>query len=124
MARFRLTPPRIKLTENDIEKQCLDYLRARGYYPVRLQSGVFPAPDKLCDACRAAARWITVGEPGIPDYAILKDDFFLEVKAPGKQPSPQQIRKAFELVAGYRIRVATVDSLEHLLQWLDEHEKQ
>lgn len=115
MDRFRLKPPKIQLSENDVERQCLDFLLARGYYPVRLQSGRFRTPD---------GRWITIGEPGLPDYAVLKRDFFLEVKAPNKQPSPAQIRKAFVLQAGYRIGVATVDSLERLLRWLDEYEKQ
>lgn len=114
MSRFRLTAPRIKLSENDVEKACIDLLRAKGYYVVRLQSGLLKTPD---------GRWIRVGEPGLPDYACLKRDFFLEVKAPGKEASPAQIRKAFELVAGYRINVATIDSLESLTEWLRNHEK-
>ena len=110
MSRFRLTSPRPpKLVENDVERACLDLLRARGYYPVRLQSGRFKTPDD---------RWITIGEPGLPDYAVLKQDFFLETKAPNQQPSAAQIKKAFELEAAYRIRVATVDNVERLAEWL------
>src|SRR5262245_14588478 len=113
MSRFRLTSPRVKLVENDVEKACIDLLRLRGYYVVRLQSGRFKTVD---------GRWVTIGEPGLPDYACLKRDFFLECKAPKKQPSAAQIEKAFELEAGYRIAVATVDSVEHLARWLHAHE--
>src|SRR5262245_44856852 len=100
MKRFRLTSPRVKLVENDVEKACVDLLRLRGYYVVRLQSGLLKTPD---------GRWIRVGERGLPDYACLKHDFFLEVKAPGKLPTGAQIEKAIELEKCYRIAVATVD---------------
>jgi len=112
---FRLTSPKIKLVENDVERACIDLLRLRGYYVVRLQSGLFKTPD---------GRWIRIGEPGLPDYACLKDDFFLEVKRPGARPSPAQIEKIFQLEAAYKIKVATVDRVEHLLRWLDEYEKE
>src|SRR5215813_10342973 len=55
MKRFRLTSPRVKLVENDVERACVDLLRLRGYYVVRLQSGLFRTPD---------GRWIRIGEPG------------------------------------------------------------
>src|SRR5262252_1625358 len=115
MKRFRLTSPKIALTENDVERACVDLLRARGYYVVRLQSGLFRTPD---------GRWVRVGEPGLPDYACIKDDFFLEVKRPGGKPSAAQIKKVFELEAAHRIQVATVDRVEHLVRWLDEREKE
>jgi hypothetical protein len=113
VSRFRLTPPRVKLVENDVERACLDLLRLHGYYVVRLQSALLKTPD---------GRWIRVGEPGLPDYVCVKSDFFLEVKAPGRKLSPAQINKIFELEAcGFR--VATIDSVERLEAWLHEHEK-
>lgn len=114
MKPFRLTSPKIKLVENDVEKACLDLLRLRGYYPVRLQSGLFKTPD---------GRWCRVGEPGLPDYVIVKRDWFLEVKRPGGKPNPAQIQKVFELEKIHRIPVATIDSVEHLVEWLDALEK-
>ena len=112
---FRLTSPKVKLVENDVERACIDLLRARGYYVVRLQSGLFKTPD---------GRWIRVGEPGLPDYACLKHDFFMECKRPNAKPSPAQIEKVFQLEAAYKIKVATVDRVEHLARWLDEYEKE
>ena len=112
MSRFRLTPPRVKLVENDVERACLDLLRLHGYYVVRLQSGRFKTSD---------GRWVTVGEPGLPDYVCVKSDFFLEVKRPGGKLSPAQINKIFEL-SSCGFRVATIDSVERLEAWLDEHE--
>lgn len=113
MSRFRLTAPRVKLVENDVERACIDVLRLKGYYVVRLQSGLLKTPD---------GRWIRVGEPGLPDYCAIKRDFFLEVKAPGRKLSPAQVNKIFELEA-CNFRVATVDSVERLAEWLDAHEK-
>lgn len=115
MKRFRLTAPRVKLVENDVEKACIDLLRLRGYYVVRLQSGLFKTAD---------GRWVRVGEPGLPDYVVIKRDFFLEVKAPKKAPSAAQVQKAFELEKGYGITVATIDSVERLASWLDACEKE
>ena len=109
MKPFRLTPPPVKLVENDIEKACLDLLWRRGYYPVRLHSGRFKTPDD---------RWITIGEPGLPDYVVVKNDFFLETKAPGRKLSPAQVEKIFELEKVRHIDVATVDSVERLVEWL------
>jgi len=114
MKRFRLTSPRVKLVENDVERACVDLLRLRGYYVVRLQSGLFRTPD---------GRWIRIGEPGLPDYAALKRDFFLEIKAAGRKLSAAQIEKVFELEAAHRIAVATIDSVERLAAWLDDHER-
>jgi hypothetical protein len=114
MNRFRLTSPKVKLVENDVERACVDLLRLRGYYVVRLQSGLFRTPD---------GRWIRIGEPGLPDYACIKNDFLMEVKRPGAKPNASQVSKIFELEAVRKIAVATVDSPEHLIRWLDEREK-
>ena len=127
MEPFDLTsPPKIKLSEKDVVKQCLDYVRARGYYPVRLQVGRFILPDKeVVEGLTRLGipfRWDTVGEKGLPDYVCVKRDFFLEVKAPGKKPSTDQIKKAFELEAAHRIQVATIDKFERLPPWLDAFE--
>jgi hypothetical protein len=47
--KFRLQHPR--LSENDVERACLDLLRLRGYWPIRLHAGRFKTPD--------GERWIT-----------------------------------------------------------------
>ena len=116
MARFRLrSPDKIQLTENDVEKQCLDYLALHRYRPVRLQSGLFTTLGKN-------PRPVTVGEPGLPDYVIPL--FFMEVKRPGGKLSPAQVMKIRELeLDGHGVPVAVVDSLEALIEWLDRYQK-
>jgi hypothetical protein len=116
MRRFRLkSPPR--LTENDVERACLDLLRLRGYWVIRQQSGLFKTPD---------GRWIRLGETGLPDYAAIHSrfpGFLLEVKRPGTGPSPEQETKINQLRMGYSLAIGVVDSVEALLQWLNQHEE-
>lgn len=115
--RFRLTPPRLRLSENDVESACIDLLRLRGYWVVRLHAGVFRSTD--------GRRWITGVPKGTPDYAALhhkRPAFLLEVKRPGAKPSPEQETKHFEIRLGYRIAIAVVDSVDTLAGWLDHHE--
>lgn len=108
MAHFRLTPPRLKLSENDVEKACLDVLRVRHFCPLRLQSGRFWTLDKK--------RIVTVGEPGIPDYVIPK--FFVECKAPGQSVSEVQREKIWTLEKHWGVETAVVESVEELMEWL------
>jgi hypothetical protein len=116
-APFRLKPPpKPRLSENEIERSCLDILRLRGYLVLRQQSGLFKTPD---------GRWIRLGEKGIPDYAAvhrLHPGFLLEVKRPGGQLSPDQQNKIQEYRVCHRIAVAVIDSVEALSEWLNEHE--
>lgn len=110
MARsFRLRHWKPKLVENDVERQCLDILRLRGFRPIRLQSGKFQTLD---------GRWITIGEAGLPDYVIPL--FFVETKRPGGEPSPEQQQKIWELEKLWGLRTAVVDSVEALIEWLDK----
>lgn len=105
---FRLRPPKIKLVENDVERQCLDVLRLRGFNPIRLQSGKLKTPD---------GRWVTIGEVGIPDYAIPQ--FFLETKRPGGRLSEAQQTKIFELEKCWGLETVIVESVDELILWLD-----
>lgn len=107
--RFRLTSQRIKLSENDVERACLDLLRYRRLYPLRQQSGRFKTSD---------GRWIRVGVPGIPDYVIPK--FFVETKAPGGILSDVQRAKIYELHKHWDIETAVVESVEELIEWLEK----
>lgn len=112
MARFRLRPPVIKLVENDIEKQCLTALRYAGYCPIRLPVGKFKTPDD---------RWITVGEPGLPDYVIPA--FFLETKRPGGTLRDSQIQKIWELEKSWNLETLVIDDVNVLHEWLNKHPK-
>jgi hypothetical protein len=115
---FRLTSPRVKLVENDVEKGCLDLLRLRSYWPVRLHAGRYKTLD--------GRRWITGVEKGTPDYALehaIFPGFLLEVKRPGEVASLEQAAKHREIYLGYRLAICTVDSVESLARWLDGHQE-
>ena len=105
---FRLTPDRIKKSENDIKKACVDLLRWRGLYPLRLQSGVFQTRD---------GRYVTIGELGLPDYVVPA--FLMEVKKPGGHLSEAQLVKIAELEQHWQLKTAVVDSVDALIAWLN-----
>ena len=108
--KFRLKHPR--LSENDVERACLDLLRLRGYWVIRQQSGLFKTPDN---------RWIRLGKKGVPDYATVHHHFpgfLLEVKRPGASPTPEQVVTIRELHLGYRLAIGVVDSVAALQEWL------
>jgi hypothetical protein len=86
------------LPENQLEKQCLDFLRIRGWIVDRQQSGLFRAPW---------GGYVRVGEKGCFDWIALRpfrlltkpedkamtlsDVLYLELKAPGKKPNVHQL---------------------------------
>lgn len=109
---FRLRPPKIKLKENDVEKQCLDLLRLRGFNPIRLNVGKFKTHDN---------RWVSIGEPGTPDYVIPA--FFMEVKRPGGELSQDQIQKIWELDKIWGLQTIVTDNVAELIEWLDQRVK-
>src|SRR5215467_6279392 len=123
---FRLTSPVVKLSENDVEKQCLGYLKLKGYLIRRLHVG--------------RAFWengepLHLGEAGTPDYVAVHErhpGFFLEVKRPGGSLNADQERWIWVHKQGYRVAIAVVDRLERtdpgklesLSAWLQRHESQ
>src|SRR5215475_7296452 len=115
---FRLKAPRVpKPREKDIAQQFKDYLLARGWVPLRQQSGLFLTPD---------GRYVTIGEPGLPDYVAMHaryPAFFLETKRPKGVLSDSQIRKRWVLENSYGLAVCVADNLEKLKLWLEDHER-
>jgi hypothetical protein len=109
---FKLRAQKLKLVENDVKKACVDLLGAHGYKALRQQSGGLRTPD---------GRWITVGEPGLPDYAIPA--FMVETKRPGARLSEVQQKKIWELENLWKVEVAVVDRVEALAEWLREREQ-
>lgn len=101
-----------------MERACLDVLRLRGYWVARLHAGSFKSAD--------GARWIKGVAKGTPDYALEHErfpGFLMEVKRPGGQLSPEQTQTHLEIRLGYRIAIGTVDSVDALVLWLDQHER-
>ena len=116
---FKLTPPKPpRLSENDVESACVQLCQLRGYWIVRLHTGTFKSVD--------GKRWIQGCPKGTPDYATVharRPGFLLEVKRPGEAPSPDQLTKINELVMGYSLAIAVVDSVEALAAWINQHER-
>src|SRR5262252_10124255 len=101
---FRLTAPQLKLVENDVERQCLDLLRLRGYWAARLHAGTFKTVD--------GQRWIRGVEKGTPDYGALHElypGFLLETKRPGGSLTLIQSAVITNLERGYRLAVCVAD---------------
>jgi len=108
---FGLKPPRLQLSENDVRKACLDLLRLHQWWPVRQHVGLFRTPDQ---------RWIRMGEPGDPDYAVVRaPSFFLELKRPGGELSDEQRKRIDVLQRFYGLETVVVEGVEELMEWLD-----
>jgi hypothetical protein len=116
---FKLKSQVLRLSENDVEKACLDLVSLHGYYPIRLHAGLFRSAD--------GKRWIRGVDKGTPDYIVLgklgKRVFFLEVKRPGEHLRPDQEKKIWELEAFYSLDTAVVDNVEELAAWLARRER-
>lgn len=129
MARFRLRPDKpIQLSENDVELQCRHVLEYRGLHPIRLNSGVFLAlnrGERLCDACHGKVRWVTIGEPGLPDYIVPApaDSFFLETKSTTGKLREIQTQKQWELEKIWSLRTINARDGLALAAWLDQNRK-
>jgi hypothetical protein len=112
MKGFALTSQKIQLSENDVEKQCLDLLGLHGYWLIRLHSGRFKTADDK--------RWITGVDKGTPDWAAVKaPSFLMEVKRPGGKLSDLQRQKIREIETCFRLPIVVVDSVEELQHWLE-----
>jgi hypothetical protein len=61
--KFDLKPPVLKLSENHVEKACLDVLGRRGYWVARLHAGTFRTAD--------SKRWLKGVDKGTPDYVAV-----------------------------------------------------
>ncbi len=83
------------LSESQIQKQILDYLKLKKYFMHRQNTGasVIPYTDKYG---REKKRFVRYGTPGQPDIVGCINGRYvgIEVKAHGKYQSPEQ--KAFQ----------------------------
>lgn len=116
MQHFKLRPPlALKLSENMVEKACVDLLRWRHWYVARLQSGRVKSLD--------GRRTITLCEAGTPDYLCVHAEhppFFLETKRENGKRTLIQEARHFEIEKTYRIPTITIDKPEDLIDYLDK----
>ncbi len=97
-------PPAIP--ERAIQAACIEYLRYRGYYVQRLNSGgIRDARHNL----------VTLAAAGTPDVLAIKDGWalFVEVKRPGNKPTARQ-EAMMETLRSYGARCLVATSVEDL----------
>ena len=107
----------IKITEHQLQTLLMNYLRAKGWYVMRLNSGKYSVGEGR------NKRFIMGQEAGTPDLMAFKDAgnidiaypdlVFIEVKVPGNKPTRLQELKMKELEE-YRARCIVAHSLEEL----------
>jgi hypothetical protein len=115
--RFRLTPEKLQLSENDVRKACLDVLRLRHWWPIRQHVGLFTPHGR-------PGEIINIGEKGDPDYVVVKaPSFFLETKRPGGKLSATQVARIDQLRQFYGLETVVVESVEDLIAWLERREQ-
>jgi len=92
----------LQATEAQIQQSIIQYLTLKGWHVLRQNAGALLNPQ---------GRPVRMGEPGTPDLLAIKDGqppLFVEVKRPGKRPTPIQAAMAARLTAhGARCLVAT-----------------
>lgn len=101
------------MTENDVEAAIVRFLRNRGWVVDR---------NTVAGAFTADGRHLSVGRRGQADWRAARDNkhrvhyLEVEVKAPGKRPSPRQ-REYLALRAHQGIAATWADSVESFADW-------
>lgn len=126
-SRPRVRRPKEEMPENILESQLLGFLKVRGWVLIRQQPGLW-IPYHVFQKKEAVARPIRMHEKGAADWLAIRisavtghcDLFFLEVKAPGRKPEPDQEkwlrdRRAVGFLADF------FDSLETFTFWYRRH---
>lgn len=108
------------LSENQIQNAIMGLLRYKGYYVQRMNSGALrDKRDRLVRMNRAGTPDIMAFKTSIVSEAKIRmlDLLFIEVKRPGKKPTPLQIEVMKEMEEhGARCIVAhSVEEVENVL---------
>jgi hypothetical protein len=133
-AVFKLRAQKIVLSENDIERQILDYMRAHGWTPLRCHVGTFTPTVKAHAAINddregrdghavINRNTITMHPEGTADWLFIHGNYpawWVEVKAPGKKPSAAQLRFLDERRILRQLATWT-DSVESFSHWYVEN---
>lgn len=102
-------------TENDVEYNCIGWLREQGWIAERNPVGMLYTKD---------GRPHPVGRPGACDWRLKRSSdhplhyFELECKAPGKRPEPRQ-REYMAQMAAHGVVAVYADSLAMLKAWYE-----
>jgi len=98
-----------ELREHEIQTQCMNYLKAKGFYCLRLNSGKYSVGEGR------NRRFIMGQEAGTPDILAIKYGkcYFFEIKKPKGKLTFYQKHKMKEL-EGYGARCYVIHSLEEM----------
>lgn len=118
----------MNLSESHVVGQCIDFLKAERFIPVRQHVGLFYPAGEVKRQLKAhnytLSTWkpITIGEAGNTDWLIAHPNFpawWLELKkTKGGIVSPEQIEKhAYLRRIGYLLCVS--NGLDHLQVWME-----
>ena len=110
-------------SEHQIQTAIVQYLRAKGFYVMRINSGKYSVGEGKYK------RFINGAEKGTPDLMCFKrfskkiqgiplelplpELFFIEVKKPGKEPELAQVMKMNEL-EGYGAQCFVAHSVDEI----------
>lgn len=89
---------KLKPSEHSIQTACESYLRFKGFYVQRLNSGMVKATNRF-----GKERRIRLAAVGTPDLMAFRERdgelslYFLEIKRPGNKPTFLQEQKMEEL---------------------------
>ena len=101
------TPPAAPaIPERAIQAACIEYLRYRGYYILRLNSGALP---------NAQGRSVRMLPAGTPDVLAIKDGraLFVEMKRAGAKPTVLQAM-TMDTLSRHGARCLVATSVEDL----------
>lgn len=100
-----------KLSERDTTAQIIGYVRAMGWRPFRLQSGLLRG---------VKSGFVKLNENGTPDWICVQGErcFFVEMKKTGGKISPAQERW-HEDARHCDLLVCVADDLERFKLWME-----
>ena len=133
---LKLKDNKIVLSEADITRQCIDYLRAEGWTCRRQHVGVFVPVSMVWGLIGQTREWVkkalgkntlTVGAAGDPDWMVYRKSvalwyrvFYLEFKAEAGRVSAEQRARHRGLEADGHL-VCISRGLDDLKAWMREN---
>ena len=112
-----------KLTEAQVTDQCIEMLEWGGWLCKRQHVGTFQSVG-------GGKRHVSMGERGDPDYEVSRrydpstvgvniQKFYIEFKAPGKKPRPDQLAM-HALLSSLGFEVCVCHGIDELRAWMGE----
>ena len=132
---MRVKDNKIVLTEAQITRQCIDYLRAEGWTCVRQHVGTFIPASMIWGLVGQTREWVkralcknvlSIGAAGDPDWIVYRKSvalwyrvFYLEFKTEAGRVSAEQRTRHADLEADGHL-VCVSRGLDELREWMRE----